>query len=120
MQTRSSIFALFGGIRPMARKLGEPTSNVAAWKRVGRIPAEKQPRVLAIALELGLPVTPELVIFPSGDVPETVARALGQTGLPSSRPHPCGSAAFIGVDQAAHRRYGNRAGAFSPTAAVPA
>jgi hypothetical protein len=61
-----NIFDLFRGVRPMARTLGEPPSNVAAWKRVGRIPAEKQPNVLAVGLKLGLPITAEHVVFPLG------------------------------------------------------
>lgn len=61
-----SVFALYDGIRPMARALSEPSSNVAAWKKVGRIPAEKQPHVLAVGLKLGLPITAEHVVFPLG------------------------------------------------------
>jgi len=66
MDTDKTIFQIFNGIRPMARELGEPPSNVAAWKRVGRIPAEKQPHVLAVGLKLGLPITAEHVVFPLG------------------------------------------------------
>jgi hypothetical protein len=66
MEQQASIFALFGGIRPMARAIGEPPSNVAAWKRVGRIPAEKQPHVLEVGQVLGLPITAEHVVFPLG------------------------------------------------------
>lgn len=66
MKQHVSVFALFGGIRPMARRLQEPPSNVAAWKRVGRIPAEKQPHVLAVGIALGLPITAEHVVFPLG------------------------------------------------------
>lgn len=50
----------------MARELSEPPSNVAAWKRVGRIPAVKQPHVLEIGLALGLPITAEHVVYPLG------------------------------------------------------
>lgn len=66
MERNTSVFALFGGVRPMARKLDEPASNVAAWKRVGRIPAEKQPHVLAVGFKLSLPITAEHVVFPLG------------------------------------------------------
>ncbi|WBQ17833.1 carph-isopro domain-containing protein [Sphingobium yanoikuyae] len=66
MDTDKTIFQMFNGIRPMARELGEPPSNVAAWKKVGRIPAEKQPHVLAVGLKLGLPITAEHVVFPLG------------------------------------------------------
>lgn len=50
----------------MARAIGEPSSNVAAWKRVGRIPAEKQPHVLRIGQALGLSITAEHLVFPLG------------------------------------------------------
>lgn len=66
MEQPISIFDLFGGIRPMARAIGEPPSNVSAWKRVGRIPAEKQPLVLEVGLALGLPITAEHVVYPLG------------------------------------------------------
>lgn len=66
MEQRTSIFAMFGGIRPMARALDEAPSNIAAWKRVGRIPAEKQPHVLAVGFKLSLPITAEHVVFPLG------------------------------------------------------
>ncbi|MGW8202616.1 carph-isopro domain-containing protein [Sphingomonas bisphenolicum] len=66
MERHTTIFELFSGIRPMARELGEHPSNVAAWKRVGRIPAEKQPHVLAVGLRLSLPITAEHVVFPLG------------------------------------------------------
>lgn len=66
MEQNTSVFALFGGIRPMARAIGEAPSNVAAWKRVGRIPAEKQPHVLEVGRALGLPITADHVVFPLG------------------------------------------------------
>ncbi len=66
MEQLRTIFEMFGGIRPMARALGESPSNISAWKRVGRIPAEKQPHVLAVGLKLSLPITAEHVVFPLG------------------------------------------------------
>lgn len=50
----------------MARKLGVAPANVSAWKTQGRIPAQKQPHVLAVAQSMGLPVTAENVVFPLG------------------------------------------------------
>lgn len=66
MISQHTIFDLFGGIRPMARALEVPASNVSSWKRVGRIPAENQPHVLERGQELGLPVTAEHVVYPLG------------------------------------------------------
>lgn len=66
MSKEQTLFDLFGGIRPTARAVDELPQTVAHWKRVGRIPAEKQPHVLAIGLKLGLPITAEHVVFPLG------------------------------------------------------
>src|SRR3546814_1757501 len=66
MNQPHTIFHLFGGIRPMARALCEPSSNVSAWKREGRIPASKQPHVLEVGQALGLPITADHVVFPLG------------------------------------------------------
>lgn len=59
-----TVFDIFGGIRPMADHLSEAPSTVQGWKTAGRIPAGKQPDVLAKAEELSLDVTAEDVIFP--------------------------------------------------------
>lgn len=62
----TTLFDKFGGIRPMAAHLGEPPSTVQSWKTAGRVPASHQPRVLEKALELGLAVTAEDVVYPLG------------------------------------------------------
>jgi hypothetical protein len=77
----ATIFDLFGGIRPMARKLSELPSSVSAWKRRGRIPAEKQPHVLEVGLALGLPITAENVVFPLGR-PSDVANTITASPAP--------------------------------------
>lgn len=82
MERITSLFSLFGGIRPMARKIKEPASNVAAWKRVGRIPAEKQPHVLEVGLSLGLPITAEHVVFPLGRPDRTDILSLHSSAPP--------------------------------------
>lgn len=66
MDITYSIFELFGGIRPMARAIGEAPSTVASWKRGGRIPADKQRSVLEIGQDIGLTITAEHVVFPLG------------------------------------------------------
>lgn len=68
----------------MARAIDEAPSNVAAWKRVGRIPAEKQPHVLEVGLAMGLPITAEHIVFPLGQ-PDAAA-----VGLPSVTPSVAG------------------------------
>lgn len=66
MDTQKTLFDRFGGVRPMAEILGEPPSTVQSWKNVGRIPAGRQPDVLAKGVELGLGITAEDVVFPLG------------------------------------------------------
>jgi hypothetical protein len=66
MTTASNLFDRFGGIRPMAEAVGEAPSTVQSWKNVGRIPATKQPDVLAAAERCGIIVTAEDVVFPMG------------------------------------------------------
>lgn len=93
MEQQRTVFEMFGGIRPMGRALDESPSNVSAWKRVGRIPAEKQPLVLAVGLKLGLPITAEHVVFPLGrphaaddDLPPMPAPVLCDRPAGSQRP----------------------------------
>lgn len=66
MFEKPNLFDLFGGVREMARLLDEAPSTVQGWKSAERIPAQRQPAVLAKAHELGLPVTAEDIIFPMG------------------------------------------------------
>jgi hypothetical protein len=109
MQCPVSIFTLFGGVRPMARELGVPKSNVSAWKTADRIPAGEQPHVLEVGLALGLPITAELVIFPSGDVPDAVARAAPQDcPCTPAAAVPNAAAVFHGVDRTGGTQYGKR------------
>jgi hypothetical protein len=66
MDANQNLFDRFGGIRPMAEALGEAPSTVQSWKAVGRIPATKQPGVLAAAGRLGIAITTDDVVFPMG------------------------------------------------------
>lgn len=81
MERLTSIFDLFGGIRPMARALGESPSKVMAWKRAGHIPAQKQAEVLEKGIALGIALTAEHVVFPRGR-PSDVATTLTATPAP--------------------------------------
>lgn len=75
MERLISIFDLFGGIRPMARALGESPSKVMAWKRAGHIPAQKQAEVLEKGIALGVSLTAENVVFPLGHPQPEIAAA---------------------------------------------
>lgn len=46
----------FGGIRPMAAKLGIPVTTVQGWKKRGHIPENRHEEILAAAARLGLTV----------------------------------------------------------------
>jgi hypothetical protein len=61
-----TLFERFGGTRKMAEALSEPASTVQSWKTAGRIPAAKQPEVLAKARDLQLEIAAEDIIFPLG------------------------------------------------------
>jgi len=46
----ASVFQKFGGIRPMAAKLGDvPASTVKSWHKQGKIPAWRHASILAAA-----------------------------------------------------------------------
>jgi hypothetical protein len=65
MKKGDSLFVIWG-VRRMARDLKRPASTVHGWKKEGRIPAGEQPYVLAIAEQIGIPITAEHVVFPLG------------------------------------------------------
>lgn len=74
MSETTNLFDRLGGTRAMAERLDEPPSTVQSWKDAGRIPAKKQPAVLALEKDkAGEPITAEDVVFPLGraaDAPE--------------------------------------------------
>ena len=54
----ANVFEKFGGIRPMAAKLGfVPPSTVMSWERKGRIPAWRHAEILSAAQRLNIPLT---------------------------------------------------------------
>lgn len=48
-----SVFEKFGGIRPMAEKVGVPASTVKSWDTSLRIPTWRHDTILAAALRHG-------------------------------------------------------------------
>jgi hypothetical protein len=66
-----SVFQKFGGIRPMAAKLGEPPSTIKSWHAKGKIPAWRHDAVLAAAKRHGIALArDELVnVRPDTDLP---------------------------------------------------
>lgn len=45
----ASVFQKFGGIRPMAAKVGDPVSTVKSWHKKRRIPKWRHDAILASA-----------------------------------------------------------------------
>lgn len=77
LDSRRDLFTRLGGTRAMAGKLGEPPSTVQSWKAARRIPAHKQPAVLALGVDDdGIPITADDVVFPFGrDAEPELAKA---------------------------------------------
>lgn len=53
------VIARFGGIRPMAAKLGVAVSTVQGWRERGVIPRARHAHILAAATEHGIALAPE-------------------------------------------------------------
>ncbi|MDX1401387.1 MAG: hypothetical protein R3245_05655, partial [Kiloniellales bacterium] len=60
------ILVLFGGIRPMAAKLGVAGSTVQGWKERGAIPASRHEEIREKAKELGLALDETLLASADG------------------------------------------------------
>jgi uroporphyrinogen-III synthase len=92
----------FGGIRPMAAKLGVPVTTVQGWKERGHIPEARIPDVLAASATHGLGLT-EAELRGEGEPPaaatSTAASAVSSgNGTPPSGPDkPAESAARPGA-----------------------
>lgn len=55
----ASVFQKFGGIRPMAAKLGDvPASTVKSWHKKGQIPAWRHASILEAAKKHGVKLAP--------------------------------------------------------------
>ena len=69
MDPLPSVFQKFGGIRPMAAKLGDvPPSTVKSWHTKRHIPAWRHDGILKAAKRLGIPlVAAELVAIAPDD-----------------------------------------------------
>ena len=52
--TTEAIIEAFGGIRPMAKKLGAPVTTIQYWKKAGRIPVVRHGDILAAATANGI------------------------------------------------------------------
>lgn len=64
-----SIFQKFGGIRPMAAKLGVPPSTIKSWHAKGAIPDWRRVAVLSAAVRHGIDVSMDDVVNVRPDAP---------------------------------------------------
>ena len=78
----------FGGIRPMAQKLGVPVSTVQGWKERGAIPANRREEVMAAAERHGIALEPAdlsaaftaaAIALPDDSDTSGAASAIGET-----------------------------------------
>ena len=83
-----AVIQVFGGIRPMAHKLGIAVSTVQGWKERGTIPRSRHPEIQAAAASAGVTLDPQLLAAESA-APET-ASELGGPALagPEAALHP--------------------------------
>ena len=65
-----AVIERFGGIRPMAAKLGVPVTTVQGWKKRGAIPASRRAEILTAAVTHGIDLTPEELDRASSPAPE--------------------------------------------------
>src|SRR4051812_47992044 len=93
------IIERFGGIRPLAAKLGVPVSTVQGWKKRGHFPANRRAELVAAASQHGVPLSEtELEAALSTDAPADGAieaeivneapRAWSSPDLSAARPRP--------------------------------
>ena len=54
MKVIQGIIDAFGGLRPMARKLGVTHQTIYDWRKRGVIPGKRQQQVSDLAAELGV------------------------------------------------------------------
>lgn len=56
------VIELFGGVRPLARKLDLTPGAVSKWKASGLVPSVHQDRLLELARELRLRLTADMLV----------------------------------------------------------
>lgn len=88
-----TVIAAFGGIRPMAAKLGVPVTTVQGWKKRGVIPANRRDEIAAAAQTHDIAIAGELLLAAAPDDEERAAgveeAAADSVGM--ARPETAGS-----------------------------
>src|SRR5690625_4288681 len=80
-----AIIQRFGGIRPMANKLGVTASTVQGWKARGQIPEARHELVLAAARSNKIPLEPSELVAAEAP-PAEAGKSAPADASPSPRP----------------------------------
>lgn len=81
------VVAAFGGIRPMAARLGVAATTIQGWKSRGNIPQNRREAVLEAAKADGIDLSAP-VDAPIDDAPEEAAPAIAEMAVPVQAPPP--------------------------------
>lgn len=81
------VISRFGGVRPLARLLGKDPSTIHRWKQPaekggldGRVPSAVQVRLLELAAEQGVELTPTELVLGSNCAAESQESSGADTG----------------------------------------
>jgi transposase-like protein len=76
MKPADIVISRFGGVRPLARLLGKDPSTIHRWKQPadkggldGRVPSSAQTKLLELAREKGVTLTPAELVLGSSCLP---------------------------------------------------
>ncbi len=82
----SRIIERFGGIRPMATKMGIPVTTVQGWKQRNAIPVNRRDDILRVAVENGINLDELLVDVTSAPAAARPARASNRESFETAMP----------------------------------
>jgi len=74
----NEIIERFGGIRPMAAKLGVAVTTVQGWKERGHIPEGRLPQIIVAAAEIGVDLGLEAPPAPESVAPKSEPKAVAE------------------------------------------
>lgn len=74
----NEIIERFGGIRPMAAKLGVAVTTVQGWKERGHIPEGRLPQIIVAAAEIGVDLGLETPPAPESVAPKPEPKAVAE------------------------------------------
>jgi hypothetical protein len=86
-----AVIQVFGGIRPMAHKLGIAVSTVQGWKERGTIPRSRHPEIQAAAAGAGLALDPQLLAASDQTQPPVIEGVGAPVAEPVEAPPPAAS-----------------------------